>query len=170
MVIISSERKLFFDCIADFWIEYGLPGLCGYIDALLWLEREKTWTQTSISKRLKELFDNNCPYPTSVPSVNRAINVNVQYGTVIREGSHKLGYRYSAATDSDMMTVIFQKFLELNNQFIEKLAKIRSKELSAKDPALEEAIAFQIKGLKMYSQFLEYGLNMTHQENDDLEE
>ncbi len=170
MSSITHERKLFFNCIADFWKEYGLPGLCGYIDALLWLERNKDWTQASISNRLKELFGKESPFPSSVSSVNRAINVNVQYGTVIRDGSHKLGYTYHAATDSDMMTAIFQKFLQLNNHFINKLSQIRTKDLLREDPLLEEAINFQIKGLEMYSQFLEYGLSLTIQEIEKLEE
>jgi hypothetical protein len=170
MTQISKERRIFFDCMADFWREYGLPGLCGYIDALLWLEKDKDWTQASISKRLKQLFGSNSPYPTSVSSINRSINVNVQYGTVLKQGSHKLGYKYQVSTDSDMMTGIFQKFIELNTQFITKLVNIKSSNLAVSDPPLNEAIDFQIKGLEMYSQFLEYGLNFINQKDTQIEE
>ncbi|WP_455143226.1 hypothetical protein [Candidatus Hodarchaeum mangrovi] len=155
---ISSARYQFFEMMAEFWQEYGLPGTCGYIDALLWLEPQE-WSQNAISDRLKELLANKNQYPVSISSINRAIKINVYYGTVIKEGSHKIGYIYRVATDSDMFTGFFQRFINLNSIMIEKLRTIETLEMKDEDPNLKKAIDVQIKGLEMYSQFLEYGLS-----------
>jgi len=167
MFKISTARNQFFEVMAEFWQEYGLPGTCGYIDALLWLEPHD-WSQAAISDRLKELFGNKNQYPVSISSINRAIKINVHYGTVIKEGSHKIGYTYRVATDSDMLTGFFQRFIDLNSIMIEKLQKIETPDLKNEDPNLKTAINVQIKGLEMYSQFLEYGLNFMKEKERDI--
>ena len=166
MSMISNERKQFFEVMAEFWQEYGFPGLCGYIDALLWLE-PKDWSQVAISDHLKELFGNKTQFPSSISSINRAIKLNVRYGTVIKEGSHKIGYTYRVATNSDMLTGFFQRYIDLNTIMIEKLRRIETPNLNDEDPNLKTAIDVQIQGLELYSQFLEYGLNSMKQKEND---
>ena len=137
---ISSSRQMFFDLLGDYWKSYSLPGLCGYIDALLWLEQKDNWTQQTISNRLKELLGSESKYPTSVPSINRAIKVNVQYGTVIKKGNHKLGYTYHVATASTMITDMFQQMIDFNEKMIDKLNKLLHFEEVKSDPDLIQAV------------------------------
>lgn len=156
---ISESRKKFFDLLADYWKAHSLPGLSGYIDALLWLERRDDWTQTMISNRLKELFGSNSNYPASIASVNRTIKVNVQYGTVMRKGNHKLGYTYQAVEDATMLTNMFQKFIDKNEFIMSKLSELRTSDLDNRDPELFQAIQAQIFGIRIYNDSLLVGYN-----------
>jgi hypothetical protein len=151
---ISNSRKIFFDLLGDYWKSYGLPGICGYIDALLWLEQRDNWTQSTISNRLKELFGNESKYPTSVPSINRAIKVNVQYGTVTKRGNHKLGYTYHVAEASTMLTDMFQKLIYTNLDMIERMDNLLQSEDTKTDSDLIQAIQFQIVGTQIYNNAL----------------
>lgn len=156
---ISESRQRFFNLLADYWKAHSLPGLSGYIDALLWLERKDDWTQTTISKRLKELFGSKSNYPTSVASVNRAIKANVQFGTVVRRGNHKLGYIYQAAEDATMLTNMFQRFIDENEVIMSKLSKLKTSDLKTRDPELFQAIQEQIFGIQIYNDSLLVGYN-----------
>lgn len=156
---ISKNRQEFFNLLADYWKYHSLPGLCGYIDALLWLERRDDWTQSTISNRLKELFGNESKYPTSVASINRAIKANVQFGTVLREGSHKLGYTYQVAEDASMLTNMFRRFIEQNEFIMSKLLEIQTSDLEKEDPGLFQAIQAQIYGIQVYNESLIVGYN-----------
>lgn len=151
---ISNSRKIFFDLLGDYWKSYGLPGICGYIDALLWLEQRDNWTQSTISNRLKELFGNESKYPTSVPSINRAIKVNLQYGTVTKKGNHKLGYTYHVAEASTMLTDMFQKLIDTNMDMIERMDNLLQSEDTKNDSDLIQAIQFQIVGTQIYNNAL----------------
>ncbi|MHA1940162.1 MAG: hypothetical protein ACXACP_04655 [Candidatus Hodarchaeales archaeon] len=151
---ISRSRKAFFDLLADYWKSYGLPGLCGYIDALLWLEQQGDWTQQAISNRLKILFGSASSYPTSVPSINRAIRINIQYGTVKRRGNHKLGYTYHVAEASTMLINMFQKLIDFNELMLEKLDQLLRSEDTKSDPDLIQAIHFQTIGTQVYNDSL----------------
>ncbi|MHA2093078.1 MAG: hypothetical protein ACW98F_00345, partial [Candidatus Hodarchaeales archaeon] len=133
---ITKQRKSFFDILAKYWESYGLPGLSGYIDALLWLEQRDDWTQVAISKRLKSLFGNESDYPTSIASVNRAIKINVQYGTLYRRGTHKLGYSYHVADDASMLEMMFQRFIDINTGMMDTLSNLLSSEVETSDPEL----------------------------------
>lgn len=155
---ISLQRKSFFNILAEYWEGYGLPGLSGYIDALLWLEQRDDWTQVTISKRLKELFGNESEYPTSIPSVNRAIKFNVQYGTLIRRGTHKLGYSYHVADDASLLELMFQRFIDINVRMMDMLADLQSSEVENSDPELFTAVQIQNFGIQIYNESLEYGL------------
>jgi hypothetical protein len=156
--LTSESRRKFFNILADYWKEYGLPGLCGYIDALLLLEEKENWTQTIISKRFKQLFGIKSEYPTSVASVNRAISINVQYGTVIRKGSHKLGYTYHVATDVGMLTNMFQRFIDRNDFYLDEFSNLQSGNLESEDSDLNQAIQFQLFGIRIYNESLKTGL------------
>jgi hypothetical protein len=156
---ISKSREKFFDIIANYWRSHSLPGLSGYIDALLWLEQRDDWTQSAISSRLKELLGDKSKYPTSVASVNRAIKANVQFGTVVRKGSHKLGYSYQAAVDATMLTNMFKKFIDQNEIIIEELSELKTSDLETSDPELFQAIQAQIVGIEVYNDSLIEGYN-----------
>jgi hypothetical protein len=157
--VISESRKKFFDLLADYWKAHSLPGLSGYIDALLWLEQRDDWTQSTISDRLKKLFGSKSSYPTSVASVNRAIKANVQFGTVIRRGTHKVGYTYQAAVDAKMLTNMFKKFIDQNEAMMTKLSELNTSSLEKNDPVLFQAIQAQIYGIEVYNDSLIDGYN-----------
>ncbi len=150
---ISIQRQQFFEILAEYWGSYGLPKLSGYIDALLWLEKRDNWTQITISERLRELG-----YSTSVASVNRAIKINVQYGALIRKGSHKLGYTYHIADDTSMLEMMFQTLIKVNNKMIATLEDLRSSDIKTSDPELFNAVQMQYLGIKIYNESMEYGL------------
>ncbi len=155
----SKYRKQFFDILANYWESYGFPGLSGYIDALMWLEpNQNGWTQVTISKRLKELFTNESKYPTSIASVNRAIKTNVQYGTLKRKGSHKLGYTYHVADDSTLLELMFQQFIDKNRDVMDVLEELRSSDIKKLDPELYNAVQVQYLGIQLYNRAMEEGL------------
>ena len=156
---ITEPRRIFFDLLANYWKHYGLPGVCGYIDALLWIEQRDDWTQSMISKRLRNLLGHESKFAISVPSINRAIKHNVQFGTVIKRGNHKQGYTYHVAEDSTMLTFMFQRFIDQNNDILKKLSDlVQSSEVST-DYDLVQAVQIQILGIQIYNDSLEYGLN-----------
>jgi hypothetical protein len=154
---ISDQRKSFFDVLAKYWEEYGLPGLSGYIDALLWLEQRDDWTQVTISKRLKELFGDKSEYPTSIASVNRAIKINVHFGTLFRKGTHKLGYSYHVADDTSMLEMMFQRFIDMNEMMMDTLSDLQSSDVENSDPELFNAVQMQNLGIQIYNESLEHG-------------
>ena len=155
---ISVQRRSFFDVLAKYWEGYGLPGLSGYIDALLWLEQRDDWTQVTIAKRLKELFGDKSDYPTSIASINRAIKLNVHYGTLFRRGSHKLGYSYHVSDDASMLEMMFQRFIDINKRMMDILSDLQSSEVENTDPELFNAVQIQNIGIQIYNESLEYGL------------
>jgi len=169
MILISSLRKKMFDIFAKYYEEYGIPGICGWIDTLLLLEpqdrNENQWTQRSISRRLQELFP-VAKYPTSVPSINRAIKINEKYGTVLKKGSHKTGYRYIPTTGTEMITKIFEGFIDKTNICISDL-KVLSKEIQDTDPTLKKITEEQILGYNAYVQLLEYALSYFEEKLSD---
>ncbi len=156
--MISPLRERLFDIFASYYEEYGIPGLCGWIDTLLLLEpNEQQWTQQSISKRLTDFFPNG-KYPTSVSSINRAIRINEKYGTVLKKGTHKTGYTYAAATGTEMIAKIFEGFIEKTNLCLNDLHLLLDK-CQNKDPTLKSILEEQIFGYNAYVQLLEYALD-----------
>ena len=101
----SDLRKEFLETIGKTYDTYGYPEYCGWIEGLLMLE-QKEWTQQGISERLKELFSDS-KYPTSVPSVNRALKILESYGIILKTGSRKSGYRYSLVSASNILSSMF---------------------------------------------------------------
>ncbi|MFX0184764.1 MAG: hypothetical protein ACFE95_16905 [Candidatus Hodarchaeota archaeon] len=164
--MISPLRKKLFDIFARYYEEYGIPGLCGWIDTLFLLEpqdpNEYQWTQRSISKRLLELFPNG-EYPTSVSSINRAIKINEKYGTVLKEGTHKTGYTYTATSGTEMISNIFEGFIEKTNICLNDLYQLKN-EVQDSDPILKNVLDEQILGYHAYVQLLEHALNFFNEE------
>ncbi|MFX0050090.1 MAG: hypothetical protein ACFE8U_02250 [Candidatus Hermodarchaeota archaeon] len=154
-------RKKIFDIFAKYYEEYGIPGLCGWIDTLFLLEPQnpngRQWTQKTISKRLTELFPDK-KYPTSVSSINRAIKINEKYGTVLKEGTHKTGYTYKATSGTEMITKIFEGFIEKTNFCINDLQLLLD-ECKDTDSTLKKITEEQILGYKVYVQMLEFALS-----------
>ena len=100
-----------------------------------------------------EIFPNP-EYPTSVSSISRAIRINLQYGTVIRKGTRKSGYTYHLPSDAEIMTAMFQNFIDMNNNFLGKLLQFKALEIK-NDDVLLKAVEFQIKGVEIFNQILE---------------
>ncbi|UCE13376.1 MAG: hypothetical protein JSV04_14470 [Candidatus Heimdallarchaeota archaeon] len=165
--MISPLRGKLFDIFAKYYEEYGIPGLCGWIDTLFLLEpkilKDHPWTQRSISKRLTELFPNG-KYPTSVSSINRAIKINVKYGTVLKEGTHKTGYTYTPTTGTEMITKIFEGFIDKTNVCIDNLQDLLTQSQDS-DSHLTSILKDQIDGYNAYVQLLEYTLNFFEKEH-----
>jgi hypothetical protein len=132
--------------------QYGYPEYCGWIEGLMLLEPQE-WTQRGISNRLRELFPES-KYPTSIPSVNRALKVLETYGVVEKSGSRKTGYRYQIASSTSLGLSMLQQLIVVNRNFI-----ARMKDLSArnkkKDAALRRALNAEIKGIEVWNKALE---------------
>lgn len=170
--MISPLRKKLFDIFSKYYEEYGIPGLCGWIDTLLLLEPQDPnghpWTQSTIAKRLKEIFPQG-KFPTSVSSINRTIRINEKYGTVLKEGTHKNGYNYKATPGTEMITKIFEGFIEKTNICINELKQI-SEECHDIDSTLKEITEEQLLGYHAYVQLLEYALSFFKEKISDLNE
>ena len=164
--MISPLRKRLFDIFAKYYEEYGIPGLCGWIDTLFLLEpqdqNDHRWTQRAISKRLIALFSHG-KYPTSVSSINRAIRINEKYGTVLKEGTHKTGYTYTATPGTEMIMKIFEAFIDKTNICINDLQQLLEK-CQDSDPTLKKILDEQIFGYNVYVKLLEKALDFFNEE------
>jgi hypothetical protein len=111
------------------------------------------WTQRGISSRLRELFPES-KYPTSVPSVNRALKVLETYGVVQKTGSRRTGYQYQIATSTSFGISMLQQLILVNSNFITSMKGllVRNKK---KDPALRRAVNAEIKGMGVWNRALE---------------
>lgn len=162
--MISALRKELFDIFARYYEEYGLPKLCGLIDTLFLFEtldpNGEKWTQRSISNRLAMYFPDG---KFSVSSINRAIRINEKYGTVLKEGTHKTGYTYTATSGTEMVSRIFEVFIEKTNICIQELQELQDKPLDT-DPTLKKILEEQILGYILYVQVLEKALNFFKEE------
>ncbi|MGD9396224.1 MAG: hypothetical protein PVJ05_07340 [Candidatus Thorarchaeota archaeon] len=148
----SGLRKEFLEIIGKTYETYGYPEYCGWIEGLLLLE-SKEWTQQGISERLKELFPDS-KYPTSVPSVNRALKILESYGIILKTGSRKSGYRYSFVSSSNIVSSMFHQLLIVNQDFIGKMKALRSKNRK-KDSELSRAISSQISVAQVWNDVVE---------------
>ncbi len=155
--MISAQQK-FFNILARFYEDYGIPGVCGWIDALLNLyifsSDGKPWTQRNISSHLSNLFPKPRKYPTSVSSINRAIKINLEYCTIIKDGSHKEGYTYKAAEGSDLLISMFQNLIDKNRFYLGELEQLKG----SPEP-IGSAVEIQVQGILYYNQMLEDALN-----------
>ncbi|MFX0212141.1 MAG: hypothetical protein ACFFDT_39575 [Candidatus Hodarchaeota archaeon] len=159
--MISPLRAHLYNIFAEYYEEYGIPGLCGWIDTLFLLEPQDLnshqWTQRAIAKRLTELFPNG-KYPTSVSSINRAIRINEKYGTVLKEGTHKTGYTYTATPGTEMIVKFFEGFIDKTNICIKNLSQLLET-CQDSDLTLKKVLEEQILGYSAYVQLLEYALS-----------
>jgi DNA-binding transcriptional regulator GbsR (MarR family) len=163
--MISDElRKEFLTIIGKTYDHYGYPEYCGWVEGLLQLEN-KEWSQTSISERLTEIFPAS-KYPTSVPSINRALKILEEYGVVEKTGSRKTGYRYSAITSSNLVTSMVYQLMTVNNDFIGKLELLAAKN-KKKDTELKRATSNQINMARQWNRALSHLLEATSSDNGD---
>lgn len=167
--MINPLRERLFEIFAKYYEDFGIPGLCGWIDTLFLIEPQdrngNQWTQRSISSRLQELFP-KAKYPTSVPSINRAIKINEKYGTVLKKGSHKIGYSYIPTSGTEMITKIFEGFIDKTNICISDLKALLI-ESQDTDPTLKKITEEQILGYTAYVQLLEYALSYFEEKLSD---
>lgn len=157
-------RKEFLTTMGKTYATYGYPEYCGWIEGLLHLENKK-WSQKAISERLDELFPDS-KYPTSIPSVSRALRILEEYGIVEKEGSRKTGYRYSVVTSSNLVNSMVQNLIAINTDFISKLEIIAEKN-KKKDADLKRATSIQIKMAKLWNQAMFQLLNSTSSDQGD---
>jgi hypothetical protein len=162
--MISASRKELFDIFAKYYEEYGIPRLSGLIDTLFLFEpldlHGSKWTQRSISRRLADFFPNG---KYSISSINRAIKINEKYGTVVKEGSHKTGYTYTATSGIEMISKIFEGFIEKNDVCINELQQLQNKSQDT-DPLLKKILEEQIFGYIFYGKVLEKALSIFEEE------
>jgi DNA-binding transcriptional regulator GbsR (MarR family) len=157
-------RKEFLEIIGKTYDTYGYPEYCGWIEGLLTLE-QKEWTQQGISKRLKELFPDS-KYPTSVPSVNRALKILERYGIILKTGSRKSGYKYSLVSSSNIVSSMFYQLLVVNQDFIKKMEALSSKNRKV-DSDLTRAISSQITMAKIWNRAVEQIIESMQDEQGD---
>ena len=157
-MISDDLRNEFMLIIGKTYQQYGYPEYCGWVEGLLQLEN-KEWTQKGISERLTEMFPAS-KYPTSVPSINRALKLLEEYGVVEKSGSRKTGYRYSAVTSSNLVTSMVHQLMTVNNDFITKmeLLEIMNKK---KDTDLKRATNSQINLARQWNRALSLLLEAT---------
>ena len=155
--MISNElRKEFLTTIGKTYDTYGYPEYCGWIEGLLQLE-DREWSQKAISERLGEIFPAS-KYPTSVPSISRALKILEGYGVVDKSGNRKTGYKYSIVTSSNLVHSMVYNMMEINTDFIGKLEVIKGKN-KKNDADLKKATELQIKMAKLWNQALQQLLN-----------
>ena len=106
------------------------------------------WTQQGISNRLKDLFPDS-KYPTSVPSVNRALKVLEAYGVVTKSGSRKTGYQYTMVSTTNLVYSMLHQFMTLNNGFMAQLRDL-SKRSQNKDSELKRAVNAELKAWRLW--------------------
>lgn len=157
---MSSDnlRKEFLTTMGKTYAIYGYPEYCGWIEGLLHLENKK-WSQKAISERLGEVFP-DIKYPTSVPSVSRALKILEEYGIVEKIGSRKTGYRYSVVTSTNLVNSMVQNLIAINTDFIGKLEIIAGQN-KKKDADLNRATTFQIKMAKLWNHAISQLLDST---------
>ena len=163
-MISDVLRKEFLTIIGKTYDHYGYPEYCGWIEGLLQLENGP-WSQKSISERLTEIFPAS-KYPTSVPSVNRALKILEEYGVVEKTGSRKTGYHYSAITSSNLVTSMVHQLMMVNIDFINKLEFLAAKN-KKKDTDLRKATSTQITTARQWNRALELLLESTSSELGD---
>ena len=160
----SDLRREFLTIIGTTYDQYGYPEYCGWIEGLLLLE-PREWSQRGISERLGELFPAS-KYPTSVPSVNRALKILERYGIIERGGSRKTGYKYRLVSSSNLLSSMLQQFIAVNQDFINKMESLAAKNQKA-DSELNKAVALQISMTQTWSKAVEQILESIQ---DDKEE
>jgi DNA-binding transcriptional regulator GbsR (MarR family) len=163
-VASSDLRKEFLETIGKTYETYGYPEYCGWIEGLLMLE-QKEWTQHGISDRLKELFPDS-KYPTSVPSVNRALKILESYGIILKTGSRKSGYRYNLVSSSNIVSSMFHQLLVVNQDFIKKMEALSSKNRKV-DSDLTKAISSQITMAEIWNRAIEQIIESMQDEQGD---
>jgi DNA-binding transcriptional regulator GbsR (MarR family) len=144
-------RTQFLEMMGETYEEYGYANICGWIEGLLLLEARE-WTQKGISKHLGQLFPDS-KYPTSVPSVNRALKILESYGVIERSGSRKIGYRYRPSSSSSLVVTMLQQTVTVNENFMRKMESLLAKSAEA-DPELDRAVSYQINGAKLWNELV----------------
>ncbi|KXH70146.1 MAG: hypothetical protein AM326_00970 [Candidatus Thorarchaeota archaeon SMTZ-45] len=145
-------RRKFLIMVGTMYDQYGYPEYCGWIEGLILLEPQE-WTQREISTRLGELFPES-KYPTSLPSVNRALKILETYGVVEKSGSRKTGYRYRIDSSAYLGISMLQQLITVNQSFIANLKDLSARNRK-KDSGLTRALNAEIKGMEIWNRALE---------------
>ena len=90
---------------------------------------------------------------TSISSVNRALKVLEDYGTISKSGSRKIGYTYQLAPSSKMIANMLIQFIAYNDSFVKDLSYLKETEDLGSDTTLQKTINLQLKGARLFSQF-----------------
>ena len=114
---------------------------------------------------MKELFPDT-KYPTSVPSVNRALKVLESYGIILKAGSRKSGYRYSLVSSSNIVSSMFYQLLVINQEFITKMNEL-SRRTKKTDRELNRAISTQLSVAKTWNKVVEQLIESMQDEQGD---
>jgi len=156
-------RREFLELIGHTYEQYGYPEYCGWIEGLMVLEPQN-WTQHGISERLSNLFPES-KYPTSVPSVNRALKILETYGVVEKNGSRKTGYLYSIISPTNLVYSMLHQFLEMNKVFIAQMKDLSAR-TSTNDSTLKKAVRAELKAWQLWDRTVRA---MVDSLNDDRE-
>lgn len=149
----SNElRKEFLVLMGNAYVQYGYPEICGWIEGLMSVE-PREWKQRGISASLTDILP-EAKYPTSVPSVNRALKSLETFGVVERSGSRKTGYHYCIVSSSNLVYSMLQQFLVVNQDFVSKMKDL-SKKNQKRDIELKKAVNAQIKTWREWNKAVE---------------
>lgn len=149
--MLSELRTQYLLVLGRTYDSYGLPQLCGMVEGLLSLT-DRPLSQTDISELLKAILG-DLDVPTSVPSVNRAMQVLEQYGVVKKTGTRKEGYLYYLVEGSDLIRNMFAQFVEVNDLTIHQLSELRS-QVGTDDPSLSQVLGYQVEGYTVFNSLL----------------
>jgi DNA-binding transcriptional regulator GbsR (MarR family) len=144
-------RREFLLTLGAAYSQYGYPEYCGWVEGLLLLEPQE-WTQHGISERLSEILPEP-QYPTSVPSVNRALRLLKSYGIVKRQGSRKSGYLYHVVDSASVAASMVEQLAAINTQFIHGMEDLRDRN-KEKDTLLDRALNAEIRMARMWDEVL----------------
>lgn len=144
-------RSKYFKILGDTYKEYGFPPLCGWIEGLLALEG-KELMQAEISEKLTEILHENAA--TSISSVNRAIKTLESYGSVVKTGNPKIGFKYGINATPELFEIFLQNFLNINRRNLRILKKLKKKAVEVNDTKLINGLDFEIRYGDLMANFL----------------
>ena len=155
-MVNDDLRRDFLLAIGETYALYGYPEACGWIEGLLHLETGN-WTQTGISQKLKEILPES-KYPTSVPSINRAMKILETYGVVSKAGSRRAGFSYTLAPTSTLVSTMLSQMIASYEVFIEKMQKIGKQGKEDKD--LKRAVKRQVSMAREWNAVISKSLEL----------
>ena len=154
-------RREFLMTVGKTYGQYGYPEYCGWVEGLLMLE-PGDWSQQGISKRLGEMLPSS-KYPTSVPSINRALKILESYGIVEKTGARKTGYRYCLASSKNLVHSMLQQFIAVNQDFISRMKDLAGR-TPKKDTELMKAVNMEIEAITSWNRAVEMILTSINNE------
>ncbi len=154
----ETLQQKFLKIIGNSYKNYGFSPLCGWIEALLGLE-ENGLSQLDISYQLSKIMRNE-KTGTSLSSVNRALKILRSYGSIIRSGSAKEGYKYKLNTNPEFFDIFIQTFININKKTLNSLKKLKQSAITIRNNQLIKAINNELLYLEFIDMYFKESRNL----------